>query len=64
MAAIAAVAANMAKDTAAIVADDRLAQVSVCQMHDMIIVAIDVGADDRQLPLLCLPRTSIVDSRS
>ena len=45
MAAIAAVAANIAMDTAAIVADDRLTQVSVCQRHVGMIAILVHAAD-------------------
>ena len=65
MGAIAAVVADAAIDTAAIVADGRFAQVSVCQTHGMIaIVTQNVAAADRQLISHILPRTSVVDSRS
>ena len=65
MGVIAVVVVNAAIDTAAIVAADILPQVSVCQTHDAIIaIVIDVAAADRRLPSRCLPRTSMVDSRS
>ena len=61
MGVIAVVFVNAAIDTTAIVT----AQVSVCQTHDAIIaIVIDVAAADRRLPSRCLPRTSMVDSRS
>ena len=64
MGAIAAVIAVAAIYTAAIVADDRLAQVSVCKTHGMIaIVTQNVAAAAADTELI-LPRTSNVESRS
>ena len=66
MGAIAAVIAIAVINTAAIVADDRLAQVSVCQTHDIDmseIVTQNVAAAAADTELI-LPRTSNVESRS
>ena len=66
MVAIASVVADATIDTAAIVADGRLAQVGVCQTHDMSVivtqhVAAAAAAADAEL---ILPRTSNIESLS
>ena len=62
MAVIAAFAVNAAINTAAIVAADRLTQVSVCLAHIFVIVMTqNVAAADAKL---ILPRMSSIESRS